>query len=245
MSSQLPTTAQTISFDLDGTLINGPFGRVITDLEDDLIDRGIEARGAILRRHTALLDSDVMASYDWQQIVADELAEADTSAPFDLFERLEEYAAAGRTTLLHDRTPQLLSRLRSAGWRVLVLTNGWRPYQEPILRHAGLLELIDGLITSDDVGEPKPSARMFAAARGTAERYVHVGDRLDHDIAGGNAVGARTVLLRTDAPETADADYLDDLARRQRVPADQHPALTGPDLITARLDDLVQHLLRQ
>lgn len=239
-----PATAPTISFDLDGTLLNGPFGRVIADLEDDLERRGLGHRGDVLRRHTALLGSDVMAAYDWQQIVAEQLAAAGTTAPFDLLERLEEYAAAGRTRLLHDRTPELLTALRSAGWRVLILTNGWRRYQEPILHYAGLLAVIDGLITSDDIGEPKPSARMFAAARGFADRYIHVGDRLDHDIIGANAVGATTVLLRTDVPADDHAGYLDDLARRQQVPADQPADLIRPDLITADLGDLVDRVLR-
>src|SRR5690606_32102032 len=111
-------------------------------------------------------------------------------------ERLEEYAAAGLTEVLHADTPALLGRLRSAGWRTLVLTNGWRRYQEPILRHAGLLDAVDALIASDDVGVPKPAEEMFARARGDADVHVHVGDRIDHDIVGGNRSGAVTVLLR-------------------------------------------------
>lgn len=231
-----------ISFDLDGTLINGPFARVLTDLGDEL-DRRHATAGAkreILRRHEQLLATDLLGAYDWQAIVDGYIGELDVAAPFDLLERLERYATDGSTRILHDDTIALLGTLRDQGWRVIILTNGWRRYQEPILRHSGLLAAVDLIITSDDVGRAKPAAITFAAARGDARTYVHVGDRIDHDVIGGKAAGARTVLLRTDVPADPDAfdDYLVARAVADGAPSSDLAAIT-PDLITARLADLV------
>ncbi|WP_161605993.1 HAD family hydrolase [Microlunatus speluncae] len=241
-----PTTAErVISFDLDGTLINGPFARVLTDLSEELARRH-QADGVkreIIRRHERLLGTDLLAAYDWQSIVSDYLDELGLVAPFDLLERLDQYAVEGATTILHDGTADLLGALRSAGWRVLVLTNGWRRYQEPVLRRSGLLAAIDGIVTSDDVGEAKPAESIFAAARAGATDYVHVGDRIDHDVIGGNAAGARTVLLRPDIPaDPAELPaYLARLATAQGVP-NPDPSLASPDLVTSSLSDLVDRL---
>ena len=190
-----------------------------------------------------MLATDLLAAYDWQAIVNDYLDELGLVAPFDLLERLDHYAVEGATTILHDGTADLLGALRAAGWRVLVLTNGWRRYQEPVLHRSGLLAAIDGIVTSDDVGQAKPAESIFAAARDGATDYVHVGDRIDHDVIGGNAAGARTVLLRPDVPaDPAELPgYLARLAAAQGVP-DPDPALATPDLITSRLSDLVDRL---
>ncbi|HLT62572.1 MAG TPA: HAD family hydrolase, partial [Microlunatus sp.] len=165
-----PTTPRVISFDLDGTLINGPFGRVLRDLGDELERRHAApgVRQEILRRHQRLLGTDLLAAYDWERIARDYLAELGLTVPFDLLERLDEYAVAGATAILHDGTAEAFETLRSAGWRVIVLTNGWRRYQEPVLRRSGLLAALDGIVTSDDVGAAKPAGPIFAAARGDA-----------------------------------------------------------------------------
>ncbi len=234
-----------ISFDLDGTLINGPFPQVLTDLGDEL-DRRHGTAGAkreILRRHQRLLGSDLLAAYDWQSIAAGYVEELGVALPFELLGRLDRYARDGAMTVLHADTAAQFDRLRSAGWHVAILTNGWRRYQEPVLRHSGLLAAIDAIVTSDDVGCAKPAGPIFAAARAGAAEHVHVGDRIDHDVIGGNAAGARTVLLRTDAPADPAAlpDYLARLAAAQGV-TDPDPGLAAPELITARLADLVDRL---
>lgn len=247
-------TGQVVSFDLDGTLIQGPFPRVIRDVESELEHSGVAVgHGEIMRRHKRLAKSDLMASYDWDSIVTGYLAELDMTPPFDLVERLDQHAAAGGTQLLHEETVAHLHALRAAGWRVVVLTNGWYRYQQSTLRPSGLLPEVDALISSDQVGAPKPAAAMFDAARDGAEQYVHVGDRIDHDIIGGNAYGAQTVLLRTDIPGrqgTADVShdeatmiYLQELAAQQAAPLPQDSSLLLPDLLATDLAQLVDWLI--
>jgi FMN phosphatase YigB (HAD superfamily) len=242
-----------ISFDLDGTLIQGPFGRVLTDLQDTLAATGATgAKTAIQRRHRELLATDPLAAYDWDSIVGDYLSETGLRPPFDLIERLNDHVRRGETRVLHERTFEAIGALRSAGWRVVVLTNGWRRYQEPILRGIGMLDAIDQLLTADDIGLPKPAIEAFQAARGGVTDHVHVGDRIDHDIVGGNRAGARTVLLRGDvpikgAPTNGDPvviDYLHALAERQNALPVESSQLTIPDYFETTMLGVVEAVIR-
>lgn len=240
-TSLATSPAGVVSFDLDDTLIRGPFGRVIDDVAEAVAgspEEAAEIRAQIRAGHQALLGVDDLASYDWHQIVADCIGDRDPG--FDMLDRLEEYASQGVTRILHADTPALLARLQAAGWRVVVLTNGWRRYQEPVLRHAGLLAAIDELVTSDDVGVAKPDAATFRRARGGAAHHVHVGDRMDHDIVGGNAADAQTVLLRVDAPDDpAELDsYLAGLRVKFKV-SERDREFARPDFVSNSLADVV------
>lgn len=244
--------AKVVSFDLDGTLIQNPFPQVIKDVEAELEHSGFAAgRGEILRRHKRLAATDLMSAYDWESIVSDYLDELDAELSFDLFERLEQHAADGGTRILHPETLAQLHTIRSAGWRVVILTNGWHRYQQSVLQPTGLLAAVDELITSDQVGEPKPATAMFEAARDDAVWYVHVGDRIDHDIIGAKEYGALTVLLRPDIPWPSRQDppqgdmmiYLHRLAAQQGVPIPVEDGLLRPDLSTADLGHLAQWLV--
>ena len=56
-----------------------------------------------------------------------------------------------------------LRDLRAEGWRVGVVTNG-APSQEAKMRHAGLVDCLDGWAISDVVGVRKPNPAIFRAA---------------------------------------------------------------------------------
>ncbi len=110
-----------------------------------------------------------------------------------------------------------LERLADDGVRrALVCDTGFSPARvvRRLLRRAGLLELLEVQVFSDEEGVPKPHRRMFEAA---LEPFgveptdaVHVGDLRRTDIAGARELGMRTVRIRhryddpTDLPE-ADA----------------------------------------
>ena len=92
-----------------------------------------------------------------------------------------------------------LRDLRAQGWRVGVVTNG-APSQEAKMRHAGLVDCLDGWAISDVVGVRKPNPAIFRAAAercaGTLDGAWVVGDHGPADIAGASALGLPSVWLR-------------------------------------------------
>lgn len=91
-----------------------------------------------------------------------------------------------------------LQVLRSRGVRLVVASN-WDCSLAEVLAGAGLLPLVDGVVSSAVAGVAKPDRAVFEAAlalAGTpAEEAVHVGDSPDHDVAGARAAGLGAILL--------------------------------------------------
>ena len=97
--------------------------------------------------------------------------------------------------------PCALAAARARGERVIVVSN-WDVSLGGVLQRIGLATDIDGVVTSAEVGERKPSPAVFEAAlalAGTAaERAIHVGDSVVEDVRGARAAGLEAVLLRRD-----------------------------------------------
>jgi putative hydrolase of the HAD superfamily len=91
--------------------------------------------------------------------------------------------------------------LREDG-RMLVVVSNWDCSLPDWLGPTGLLELVDGVVTSADVGAAKPDAAVFRRAlqlaRVEPDGVVHVGDSLDNDVAGARDVGIRPILVQRD-----------------------------------------------
>jgi putative hydrolase of the HAD superfamily len=120
---------------------------------------------------------------------------------------LEQLSAAMLDSLRFDTYPDVpaaLPRLRARCLELVVVSN-WDVSLPAVLRDVGLEEMVDGVVTSAQVGHPKPAPEIFTAALALAgcapERAVHVGDSLDQDIEGALAAGIRAVLLRRDDAE--------------------------------------------
>ena len=92
-----------------------------------------------------------------------------------------------------------LEELRERGLRVVIASN-WDCSLPDWLRPTGILELVDGVVTSAEVGAGKPSPRVFERALGVAgvepSEALHVGDKVDNDVEGAAAAGVRGVLLQ-------------------------------------------------
>jgi putative hydrolase of the HAD superfamily len=103
-----------------------------------------------------------------------------------------------------------LAELRARGLTLVVASN-WDCSLPDWLRSAGVLELVDGVVTSAEVGAAKPSPRVFeralAVARVEPGEALHAGDNLDNDVEGAAAAGVRAVLVQRDgtAPSGVDA----------------------------------------
>jgi FMN phosphatase YigB (HAD superfamily) len=198
-------STRAITFDLDDTLIRNAFSRwVIPEIAEHLGNGKPEkdiARSLQLRHRQALQRGDSLAAYDWQAHTDALAEEAGLGAGVvDVAAVVQRHAVPSKVRLVHEKTIPVLRALRETGWRVAILTNGFRVYQEPVLRSTGLWDEVDQVFTTDDIGWAKPDARAFAAAFDGASTTVHVGDRIDHDIQGARGAAVTSVLMHRDAP---------------------------------------------
>jgi putative hydrolase of the HAD superfamily len=99
---------------------------------------------------------------------------------------------------------EALGELRERGHRLVVASN-WDCSLPDWLGPTGLLELVDGVVTSADAGAAKPDPPVFLKALELAgvdgAGAVHVGDSLENDVAGARGVGIRPILVRRDGDE--------------------------------------------
>jgi putative hydrolase of the HAD superfamily len=92
-----------------------------------------------------------------------------------------------------------LSDLRRRGLSLVVASN-WDCSLPDWLAPTGIMELVDGVVTSAEVGAAKPYPRVFERALAVAgvspPEALHVGDKVDNDVEGAAAAGVRAVLVQ-------------------------------------------------
>jgi HAD superfamily hydrolase (TIGR01509 family) len=93
----------------------------------------------------------------------------------------------------------LLQALRKRGWAVVVVTNNLVSEQRLKLARIGLTDVVDHLVTSEEVGVSKPQPEIFhhalAAAGAASSDAVMLGDAWGADVEGARGVGIRPVWL--------------------------------------------------
>jgi putative hydrolase of the HAD superfamily len=81
---------------------------------------------------------------------------------------------------------------------------------------AGLLEHVEAVVTSAEVGVGKPGRAIFERALAIAGvepgEAVHVGDSLENDVAGARAAGIRPVLVTREGGAPAGVEAIRSLA---------------------------------
>ena len=106
-----------------------------------------------------------------------------------------------------------LSALRDHG---LVVVSNWDCSLPDWLGTAGLLEHVDAVVTSAEVGAAKPDRAIFEraleVARAEPGEAVHVGDSLENDVAGARAAGIRPVLVARDGAAPGGVEAIRSLA---------------------------------
>lgn len=201
-------------FDLDGVLIVNPFDScVVPRLErllstapplSGLAQREVSqrVRGAIRRGwQQRMAAGDLAAAYDWDAIyiaAAEELeAPIDAHSVIDVGLWVRECCAEGGHIRALPGAGEMLAQLSAAGARLVVISNGFAAYQEPVLEWLGLLGYFDEVVTPDRVGYAKPDRRIFEAA-GRLDAFV--GDTLVHDVLGARQAGVAAVWVQSSLP---------------------------------------------
>jgi putative hydrolase of the HAD superfamily len=98
----------------------------------------------------------------------------------------------------YPEVPSVLGRLRAAGARLAVVSN-WDISLHDVLERTRLRALVDVVVISAELGAAKPDPAIFRAALErlgvTAPEAIHVGDSVEHDVAGARAAGLEAVLV--------------------------------------------------
>jgi len=108
--------------------------------------------------------------------------------------------------------PGLLAAAGERGIRRVVVSN-WDVSLHGVLEQTGLAPLLDGVVTSAELGSAKPAPAIFARGLELAgvdpAAALHVGDSLAEDVAGARAAGiAALLLVRDGAPAPAGVETI-------------------------------------
>ncbi len=107
---------------------------------------------------------------------------------------------------------EILEYLKTKGFHLHVVTNGFREVQHLKIDRSGLGKYVEERFISDDIGAMKPSPEFFRFAlrklNSDATDCALVGDNLEADILGAMNVGIRAILYNSrglkDIPETVE-----------------------------------------
>ena len=162
----------------------------------------VELRNQTLQQHANLRHDlsrlrievlfNVMRAAQYPEDEARKLAEA----AFEVF-----FAWRNRVVFF----PHALEMLQtlSARYPIYALTNG-----NADTTRTGISQYLRGAISSAQVGASKPDPRIFQAALDQAgvqaHQCVHIGDHLDDDIKGANAVGMHSIWVNLDKTQSVD-----------------------------------------
>lgn len=162
----------------------------------------VELRNQTLQQHANLRHDlsrlrievlfNVMRAAQYPEDEARKLAEA----AFEVF-----FAGRNRVVFF----PHALEMLQtlSARYPIYALTNG-----NADTTRTGISQYLHGAISSAQVGASKPDPRMFQAALDQAgvqaHQCVHIGDHLDDDIKGANAVGMHSIWVNLHKTQSVD-----------------------------------------
>lgn len=207
----MSATPAAIFVDLDDTLIYADAGAAVWTTCTRLGDRlGVDperlrrANVAVFHPFFAPMESDwalgrvrddAVKREVWRRTLA--AVGADDETAVDL--AATTFAAEWRTNLyVYEDARGMLAAIPAAV-PVAVITNGPSDAQREKIQAVGLMDQVDVVVASGDLGIAKPDPRIFAVAADTlnveAISCWHIGDGLDTDVAGANASGLTSVWL--------------------------------------------------
>lgn len=196
-----------ISFDLDGVLqrnpfyVSGPqgvFGHIRRELAPYVSapDPERAVNRMIVGEHMRLMQEGRMVpAHDWDGIVNKVARELGYPGRIDVAALVERYCQIPGLVYSYPGAAACLDCLRAEGHTLVAITNGFRAYQEPVLRKIGLLDRFATLLTPDETGAGKPELAIFRAAERFGSPHIHVGDTLPHDVAGARRAGWMAIYV--------------------------------------------------
>lgn len=204
------TRVTAVGFDLDGTLFDHR-GSALAGVDDFLSSLGVEttvsAREIWLAAEATHFERWRVGDITFEEQRRERLRTVlpavgiqPPDRPDDLDALFARYADAYRRSWrAFDDSARVLTMLRRSGLRVGLLTNGTREQQHDKLRTIGLMDKLDVICTSEELGVAKPEPFAFRALAQQLEvepgQCLFVGDNAEHDEAGARAAGMAALLI--------------------------------------------------
>ena len=205
-----------ITFDAAGTLVD-PYpsvGAVYAEIghahglavDTDELERRFRRVFKARRLHTRT-DEEGERTF-WRELIGEVFAPwADAAAVDRLFPELWGTFAEARRWRPRADMPPVFAALRARGIRLAVLSN-WDSRLHGVIDGLDWRRWIDAVFISSELGAEKPSPEIFAKAAVTLgaapHELLHVGDSLEHDIAGALAAGWHAAWLDYGKPVELD-----------------------------------------
>src|SRR3954469_16577229 len=199
-----PAVPRAVLLDAFGTLVH--FGDPVALLRDGLrsrlgLDVTAEVAAAAMRaeishyrtHHDLAGDAEVLRALRLAcgRVVRDALGPVGAEADLDV---VTAVLVGAIRFCAYPEVPSTLAALREAGARLVVVSN-WDVSLRDVLAETGLAPLLDDVVVSAEEGVAKPDpvifSRALARAGARADESVHVGDSVEHDVAGARAAGVR------------------------------------------------------
>lgn len=199
-----------VTFDLDGTLADSPFGKVVLPwMVEELLRLGVESPLERMRdeQHRRFAGNQPADGLDWDGVARAAAESAGASWPHVLSRVMMEDRAiseALRGFPLFEDVPPALEQVRARGLGVAVVTNGHISYQRVIFDQMGVTGRFDLLLGPDVLRAVKPDPAVFRHPGLYGRVGMHVGDLLSQDVRAARLAGIPAVLIArppTDDPE--------------------------------------------
>lgn len=190
----------TVIFDLDNTLINRKlaFEEFSNRLIDNYIEISVPSERAQIIQYIIEADQDGYRSKKelYQELLSNLKWKKETT-----LEELLDYwfSEFFKCTVLMDGAVDVIHFLRSKGLKIGLITNGSVHSQNSKIDYAGIRDLFDAIVVSDEVKVKKPDRRIFEFALDRLvekpETSIYIGDHPLNDIKGAREAGLRTIWL--------------------------------------------------
>lgn len=102
----------------------------------------------------------------------------------------------------HKNADKVLEKLKDKGYKMALVADGYKESFSNLYVKTGVSCFLEALITSEEIGECKPSKNMFQAAMDALglededKPYIYmIGNNLERDVVGANRFGIHSVLM--------------------------------------------------
>ncbi|MED4754218.1 HAD family hydrolase [Brevibacillus choshinensis] len=203
-----------ITFDLDGTLMQNPFGAwvfpEIAEMISGILGRPHDVVSEMVVEHDARMRGGrYVEAYDWDDILRERFRELGIPDSIEIEPLVRKHSVPPKVKLLESGILELLSDLKARGYFLAAVTNGFYKFQAPVMEALGLIDKFDEVVTPERAGAGKPDPAILRGLGG--QIIAHVGDRLDHDVQLANRCNVAAILIHKNL--TADLKSLSPLLR--------------------------------